>query len=147
MAILLQGMSEFVTALKAASTAVDLATKAATAKAAHLLEAEIKTKLGQSSHQKRTPTPSRPGQPPALVTGTLRRSVKVEGPTSLGAGTYQARVGPTAVYGRVQELGGDTGTTVLPSRPYVQPALKELRDSSKLSAVYLAAWRASWGVR
>ena len=37
-------------------------------------------------------------------TGTLRRSWHVEGPEG-GGGLYTARVGPTTVYARRQELG------------------------------------------
>lgn len=138
MAIVLQGMSAFIATLKGASTAVDLATKAATATAAHLVEAQIKTNLARSSHPKGTPTPSRPGSPPALVSGRLRGSVRVDGPTKLAAGTWQARIGPTAVYGRVQELGG--GPVPLPSRPYVKPAMADLQSSGQIGAVYRATW-------
>lgn len=142
MGIVLEGVSEFGAALKAMTVAMDAATRAATATGAHLIEAQIKTELARSSHPKGTPTPSRPGQPPALVSGRLRNSVRVEGPTSLGTGTWQARIGPTAVYSRVQELGGDTKRVVLPSRPYVQPAMTEVNTSGRLGAVYVDAWRA-----
>jgi phage gpG-like protein len=60
------------------------------------------------------------------VTGTLRRSITVKGPHPLGLGRWEAQIGPTAVYGRIQELGGVTGrggATVLPARPYVAPTL------------------------
>lgn len=139
MGVVFEGVSGFTAGLKAMTVAMDAATKAATATGAHLIEAQIKTELARSSHPKRTPTPSRPGSPPALVSGRLRQSVKVEGPTSLGGGTYQARIGPTAVYGRVQELGG--GKVPLPSRPYVDPAMKELETSGRLGSVYVDAWR------
>ena len=138
MAILLQGMGEFVTALKAASTAVDLATRAATATAAHLVEAQIKTSLARATHPKGTPTPSQPGSPPALVSGRLRNSVRVDGPVKIAPGTWQAQIGPTAVYGRVQELGG--GPVPLPSRPYAKPSLEQVQSSGQLGAVYRATW-------
>jgi hypothetical protein len=38
-------------------------------------ETAIKVTLTSSSHPLGTPTPSRPGQPPSLVTGRLRRSM------------------------------------------------------------------------
>lgn len=39
-------------------------------------------------------------------TGTLRRSIAVEGPIPVGLAVYSARVGPTVIYGRIRELGG-----------------------------------------
>jgi phage gpG-like protein len=131
-------------AMKAMAEAADAATRAATATGAHLIEAEIKKKLTTSSHPKGTPTPSAPGEPPSLVSGQLRRSIKVEGPRKLGPGLYQARIGPTAAYGRVQELGGMAGrgrASSLPARPYVAPALKGLVADGRLARAYSDAWR------
>ncbi|MCX5285696.1 HK97 gp10 family phage protein [Streptomyces sp. NBC_00198] len=120
------------------------ATRLATAHAAHLAEAAIKQMLTTSSHPKGTPTPSAPGDPPSLVTGTLRRSIKVKGPVPAGFGRWLAEVGPTAVYGRVQELGGTAGRgSVLPPRPYVQPAFEQLVASGAIARSYHLAWRAA----
>jgi phage gpG-like protein len=141
-----KGGIEFRRALQAVVDANDRATRAATAKGAHLIEAETKKKLTTSSHKRGTPTPSRPGEPPSLISGQLRRSIKVEGPTQLGPATYQAKIGPTAVYGRIQELGGECGrrgATTLPARPYLAPALSGLITSGRLGDVYSAAWRAA----
>lgn len=115
------------------------------AAAAMALEGEraIKTKLSTYSHGKGTPTPSPPGQPPAIVTGTLRRSVITQPPLG-GGGRWVATVGPTVVYARIQELGGDTGrnhATHLPARPYVHPAIEQLRVSGQLNTVAAAAFR------
>ena len=102
------------------------ATRRATAKAAHHAERHIKLQLSRTSHPRGTPTPSQPGDPPSLVTGTLRRSIRVHGPTAT-AGGWEARVGPTARYGRIHEFGGVTGRghrTRLPPRPYVGPGLR-----------------------
>lgn len=120
------------------------ATRLATAHAAHLAEAAIKQMLTTSSHPKGTPTPSAPGEPPSLVTGTLRRSVKVTGPVPVGYGRWLAEIGPTAVYGRVQELGGTAGRGAeLPPRPYVQPAYERLVASGTIARTYHVAWRAA----
>lgn len=54
--------------------------------------------------------------------GNLRRSIMTEGPTPLGFARYVARVGPTAVYGRIRELGGDI-------RPVRAPRLRWRDDS------------------
>ena len=65
-----------------------------------------------------------------VLTGTLRRSWHVE-PLGGGAGTYSARVGPTTVYARRQELGfrgPDSLGRVFrndPGWPYVRPAREQ----------------------
>lgn len=103
-----------------------------------LVETEIKRQLTTSSHRRRTPTPSQPGQPPSLVTGTLRRSVRVTGPTAIPAG-YRAAIGPTQIYSRIQELGGVAGRgAILPARPYVVPAVSTVRP--RLVALAAAVW-------
>jgi phage gpG-like protein len=125
---------------------LNAATRTATTHAAHLLEREIKAELAKTSHPRGTPTPSNPGDPPSLVTGTLRRSVTVQGPVPLGTGRWSASVGPTAVYGRIQELGGVTGrggATELPARPFVRPVYERLAASGALTALYSSAWRAA----
>jgi phage gpG-like protein len=138
------GVAELGAALEELAVALSTATQSATAKASHLVEGEIKKTLATTSHQRGTPTPSSPGEPPSLVTGTLRRSITVDGPHPLGLGRWEAQIGPTAVYGRIQELGGVTGrggATVLPARPYVQPSFDRLASSGALIEVYFAAWR------
>jgi phage gpG-like protein len=138
------GLTELNVALERMLVSLNVATRAATAEASHLLEAEIKRTLSTSSHRKGTPTPSSPGEPPSLVTGTLRRSITVNGPHPLGAVRWEAEIGPTAVYGRIQELGGVTGRghqTTLPARPYVAPAFAKLAATGALARVYHAAWR------
>lgn len=144
MAFIVTGGSQLRGAMRAMSDAAEAATRKATATGAHLIEAEIKKALKQNTHQRGTPTPSQPGQPPALVSGQLRRSVKVEGPSRLAPGVYQARIGPTAVYGRIQELGGMAGQgrgTRLPARPYVAPSVATLTASGRLADTYTTAWR------
>ena len=54
--------------------------------------------------------------------GYLRMSIRSEGPTPLGFARYVGRVGPTAVYGRIRELGGHI-------RPVRKPMLR-WRDGS-----------------
>lgn len=143
-AVQITGLSELNGVLMALERDLQTATRVATAKAAHLAEAAIKQMLSTSSHPKNTPTPSQPGDPPSLVTGTLRRSIKVTGPVSAGMGRWLAEVGPTAVYGRVQELGGTAGRGVtLPPRPYVQPAYEQLVASAAIARTYRLAWAAA----
>jgi len=59
---------------------------------------------------------SRPGQPPGVVTGNLRRSIKTE---KTEIGTYL--VGPTkaAAYGALLEF--------IKNRPFMRPALEKVR--------------------
>ncbi len=111
-------------------------------------ERVIKETLSTYSHARRTPTPSPPGGPPAIITGTLRRSVITNPPVG-GGGLWSASGGPTIVYSRIQELGGRAGrnhASVLPPRPYVRPAIRQLRASGRLSEVAMTAfYRAVWG--
>lgn len=126
--------------LAAAAGRIDVETKAATTAAGAIVETAIKNQLRTSSHPKRTPTPSAPGDPPSLVSGNLMRSITVHGPTG-GLGTYTSQIGPTAIYGRIQELGGTTGRghrTHLPPRPYVDPAWS--LAAPEVATTYLTAW-------
>ncbi|MER6895944.1 hypothetical protein ABT261_19755, partial [Amycolatopsis sp. NPDC000740] len=63
----LSGVDELQAALAAAVERMDTVTREATAAAASLVEIAVKDKLRQSSHRRGTPTPSSPGQPPALA--------------------------------------------------------------------------------
>lgn len=134
----LLGVSEFKGAIDASIARQVAATRLAVGKGAHLIEEKTKLALSESSHPKGTPTPSAPGSPPAIVSGTLRRSVRVVGPTSLGSG-FTASIGPTAVYGRIQELGGVAGRgSRLPARPSLAPGLRDAE--SELQAIFREAW-------
>jgi HK97 gp10 family phage protein len=83
-------------------------------------------------HQKGTPTPSPPGEPPAQVSTNLRRSVKKFPVTRKGHGEYSVEVMPTAVYARAQELGNGR----LPARPFVEPARKRLRANKRIERIF-----------
>lgn len=139
-----QGAKEFQRALDGAVAKQAAASRAALALCAHEVEKQAKRQLTTSSHAKGTPTPSAPGEPPSLVTGKLRQGVNVDGPKQVGPNSWEAQVGPTTVYGRIQELGGNTGrghTTHLPPRPYMAPALLKAKDF--MVETFRKAW--SWG--
>ena len=139
------GGSEFRAALKATADRTKVATRKATSTGAHLIEADTKKVMGRYAHPKGTRTNAPAGGPPAVVSGQLRRSVKVTGPRSLGGGTYEAKIGPTAAYGRIQELGGEIWTGArLPARPYLAPTVAALIKSGRLRDVYIAAWSGSF---
>ena len=84
--------------------------------------------LSRVSHLKGTPTPSAPGSPPAMIGGSLLRSVHATEPSG-GGDQWQVTVGGSVVYARIHELGGQTGRghkTRLPPRPYLRPALEKI---------------------
>lgn len=76
------------------------------------------------------------GTPLNLRTGHLRDSV-METYFSPGA-VAQAHVAPTAIYSRIQELGGVSGEdyhTVLRPRPYVAPTIEASLDMFRQDAI------------
>lgn len=134
------GVNEFDAGLKRLVASAGQACQRGANNAAKLVASETKQKLTTTTHRKGTPTPSRPGEPPSLVTGTLRRSVKIVPAQSVGGTAFVAKVGPTAIYARIQELGGDTGWSVLPPRPYLQPTVEKLIGSGALWAAFASGW-------
>jgi len=153
--IILRGVPAFKAACDKKIAQMDAATRRATIRSLHLLERRAKEKLAIRSHERGTPTPSDPGDPPALVSGNLRRSIRVEGPHPIGPHTWRGQVGPTAEYGRIQELGGEIHTriaerpmfsagqagtgTPIPARPYMDPALRESLD--EIRAIFVEEFR------
>jgi hypothetical protein len=134
------GVPEFKAALDKAVADAYKAGQRGANNAAALVDKTTKAKLAQTTHKRGTPTPSAPGEPPSLVSGQLRRSVLIVPATPRGATAWVAKVGPTAVYARIQELGGSAGTTVLPARPYLEPAVRELIDSGALWAAFRSGY-------
>lgn len=130
-------------ALAALAARVPEAAALAVARAAHVGERAIKQQLTTSSHPRGTPTPSAPGEPPSLVTGSLRRSVQVV--IYPAAITPYADVGPTMIYGRVQELGG--GWSNLPARPYVAPAHEDIYRSGEVLRAMVEGFAQGMGLR
>jgi phage gpG-like protein len=118
----LDGFEAMMAALRGIGANVVAATPHGLSNAAHHLEAQIKMELSRTSHPPGTPTPSPPGSPPSLVTGTLRRSIQVEGPEQTGPASWSVKVGTGLVYSRIQEYGGTAGRGAqLPARPYMAP--------------------------
>jgi len=137
------GIKEFnadLTAIKAKQVA---ATRTGLSKSLSLIERKTKELISISTHRPGEPTMSMPGSPPALVSGDLRRSVKQSPITQLGPTRFEGVVGPTIVYGRIQELGGDTGRSILPSRPYLQPAFEEVLP--EIGMIFREEW--AWALR
>jgi phage gpG-like protein len=101
-----------------------------------------RTLLNLGSHPPGTPTGSAPGSPPWRISGHLRNSVRVRRALPKGADKWTGSVGPTAIYGRIQELGGRAGrghSVYLPPRPSLKPAWALVRPT--LSSKFRTAWR------
>jgi phage gpG-like protein len=97
------------------------------------MERQIRVELSRSSHDRGTPTPSAPGEPPSMISEDLYLSITVR---TVGDGHVQ--VGGTTAYARIQELGGITGrghATTLPARPYLRPALESTRVEAREAAL------------
>ena len=95
-----------------------------------MIEREEKVQLRKRTHPLGTPSPSPPGEPPALVTGHMRASWRTNNARQVGAHRFRGHGGNTTVQARIQELGGRTGAghrTRLPPRPYLAPAVHAKR--------------------
>lgn len=123
----LEGSAELEAALSTmGGTRIEAAARAAAAGTAAVVADETKKNLGLTSHPKGTPTPSSPGQPPALVSGALQAAVHTVDAKQAGFGHYEADVSVDSDYARVQESGGPSGRggkTILPARPFLEPAV------------------------
>lgn len=98
----------------------------------------VAVELTRKTHPPGTPTPSVAPEPPALVTGNLRRSAQDRAPQRFGRGLWEAALRMTAVYARIQELGGWAGrnhSSHLPARPYLKPAVKVAAPQVRARAV------------
>lgn len=112
-----EGMTEFTRGIERLITRTDIATRNVVLKGAAAIEREAKIRATAGGrHQRNTPTPAVQGDGPALITGTLRRSIHTRGPYRKGIGTWEAMVGPSEIYGRRVELEYDY--------PYMRPAVE-----------------------
>lgn len=139
--IVLEGVEALFAAADKKVAQMSAATRIATGRALHLIERNAKKELSTSSHRANEPTPSAPGEPPSLVTGNLRRSITVTGPEKIGLDRWRGSVGPTAVYGRIQELGGVTGrnqSVTLPARPYMRPGFD--KSTREIGEIFRKLW-------
>lgn len=145
--IRVDGVDEWDAAVDALLARVGAATDKAVDAGLALVAAAAQQNLTFYSHPRGTPTPSAPGEPPALISGALRRSIKTRR-TKHGPTQYEGRVGPTIVYARIQELGGRLGQNprhgmwrqpgYLPPRPYFRPASDNARP--KVQSLFRDAW-------
>ena len=133
--ISIEGVPGFEASIDALIAAAQEAARTAVMTGAHLIEAQAKQSMN--------------GPGPQVRTGTLRRSINVIDTTTLGAGSYQARIAPTVIYGRRMELGFH-GTDSL-GRNYSNPGQRAYpylstglnRSIPQLQGVFAAAWQAA----
>lgn len=145
--IRVDGVEEWDAAIDALLARTGAATDRAVDDGLALIARAAQQNLTFYSHPPGTPTPSAPGEPPALISGALRRSIKTRR-TKSGPTLYEGRVGPTIVYARIQELGGRLGHNprhgmwrspgFLPPRPYFRPAAEGARP--KVQSLFRDAW-------
>lgn len=138
-----QGADRLEAALDRMALRVRTATRSATKDGIRLVQRRAFMQLSRYAHAPNTPTPSPPGAPPARISGHLRGGLSPTGPYATGVG-FAGKVGPTAVYSRIQELGGQTGrnhSVTLPPRPYMRPVHAQLIADGSLRRIYVGAWR------
>ena len=134
------GTAEVSAALADIGVRVLTETRVAVEKVLGQVARQERSLLSTGWHPRGTPTGSVPGSPPWRISGDLSRSVVVE-PATLRGATWTGRIGPTSVYGRIQELGGWTGAghrTYLPPRPHLKPAWMIVRPTVRTT--FEAAW-------
>ena len=81
------------------------------------------------------------GKPPMNRTGNLRKSIKSY-KIRQGFATYRAEIGPTAIYSRAVEMGGNyappswQNTSAMKGFPYVLPVWKKFKESGMIEAIF-----------
>lgn len=139
----ISGIDELIGAMRAMGARVSATTPLAVIAGQAVIEGRARAELSRYSHPRGTPTPAPPGGPPARIDGRLRDSFDLAGPTAAGAGVWRSVMGPTAVYARIQELGGVTGrghATTLPARPYLHPSARAAIDSGLVRDEFVRLW-------
>lgn len=147
--------------LRAIAERVNQATDKTVDDVLSIVQVETQANLSLTTHPPMTPTPSPPGSPPALIFGTLRRSIRTRRDPPSAPGIYSGRVGPTAIYGRIQELGGRIASkgrplawknldadgqekwnfadhVNLPPRPFLKPAVEATKE--RVREAFRRAW-------
>ena len=132
------------------NVAAQAKSKAALTALALAAERQAKINASTGAHKRGTPTPARPGTGPAVVSGTLRRSLTHTTPVLHGT-TWECRVGtavgftppygrsPANRYGLALETGLRNGTAY----PFLGPAVRFVRIHVA-PQIYQAAYRTGW---
>lgn len=138
-----QGADKLDAAFDRMAQRVRSATRAGAKDSIRLVQRRAFVQLSRYSHPPNTPTPSPPGEPPARISGFLRGGLSPTGPYPTGSG-FAGKLGPTAVYSRIQELGGQAGRghrSTLPPRPYMRPTRTQVLADGSLRRAFVGAWR------
>lgn len=107
------GSSELHAALGKIAEKADMASRAVIAESAALVVSKaqgnfegVRTRRQSKTGKSWTVTPNRHvgGNKPNVITGFLRRSIKMTTIVKLGRGDYATKVGPDAIYARAVEL-------------------------------------------
>lgn len=136
----IEGLEDMLAALDAQIETIRDVTPELLVEAVEVVHGNAVAMLSLQSHEPGTPTPSSPGEPPAMISGALAASI-VPGDLAGGGDTWSMDIGPTTVYARIQELGGVCGAgyrTTLPPRPYLAPALELSIDA--IGEVFSDGW-------
>jgi hypothetical protein len=129
----IDGIPEQVERLRAMETAVQHAMVAAAKDVALEGERMVHTLLALLAHPPRTVTPSRPGEPPAMISGALSEHVRrTSGFFNTMSNSVDVEIRSTkSGYARIQERGGWAGArdrrVYLPPRPYMAPVHARLK--------------------
>lgn len=153
------GVSSLIAAIEAIKPRIDAATRAATKETGNRLQTDARANFS-GSHAPGWHHVG--GDKPNTVSGHLQQSIMFLRPvTQTAPGRYTTKIGPTAIYSRVIELG-DTihGNPLLawwdaqearwqrrhqvtvPPRPFFTPARMSL--APKMESIFYAAWREAW---
>jgi phage gpG-like protein len=138
-----RGVDELRAALEQMAVRIQVATPRAVVAGADELKTATRAKLELKSHAWGTPTPSAPGEPPAMISGALRDSVRYDPPRQTQPGLWMTTLGATTVYARIQELGGWAGrnhASYLPPRPYLKPAAEETMLDPAFRVAFAKLW-------
>lgn len=114
------------------------------------IERQAKVNASSGAHKRNTPTPARPGSGPAVISGTLRRSI-THSPVVFTGGGWETKVGtgvgftppygrtPANRYGLYLETGLRNGSTY----PFLKPAF-DFGVRIVAPQLYQAVFRPGW---
>lgn len=117
---------------------------------ANAIERQAKVNASSGAHRRGTPTPASPGAGPAVISGTLRRSITHSPVTLTGTG-WETKVGtgagisppygrtPASRYGLALETGLRNGSTY----PFLKPAYR-FGVTVVAPQLYVSIYRVGW---
>lgn len=117
---------------------------------ANVIERQAKVNASNGAHKRGTPTPASPGAGPAVISGTLRRSITHTPVTLTGTG-WETKVGtgagisppygrtPASRYGHALETGLRNGSTF----PFLKPAY-QFGITIVAPQLYVSIYRTGW---